>query len=276
MDNLEFDKFVINPILSNIRTELVNFERNEIDSNNTTTFDFIQEDKKNYYKYDTINNENYTVDTLEKYRIIRKNGLDPILQTKLNKDYAFAFPYMWDPYIGERSNKIDPYGSLYFDPCILGKHFYTNRLNKLWVNGMADSENGEQWAGYYDDGVGAGETFYIHSRHHHPEWYLFRLPIHDCYLVNGHDEQLITMGPKLNDKDISFIDEKLQDMKSRYAAMYNNYYPPSLVTIKKYYDIAINPGPHIENKNELSKNELMEAITRAQRKAVDKLKKMRG
>ena len=58
-------------------------------------------------------------------------------------------------------------------------------MRELWHNETDEGENGGFWQGYYGNAVGAGEKFLVPGRGIHPEWYLFRLPIIDCYLTNN-------------------------------------------------------------------------------------------
>ena len=64
---------------------------------------------------------------------------------------------------------MDQDGPLSFDPDILIKHFHTKRLDKLYIPPKNDKEG--YFDGCYDDGVGAGDTFFFQGRGHHPEWY---------------------------------------------------------------------------------------------------------
>lgn len=210
--------------------------------------------------------------TEEYYRILRMRKLDPITNHEVDESTGFIFEYEWDPYTGERLDK-DPYGPLYFDPDQLIKYFYTNRLSKLWVDPV-DDING-YFEGYYDDGVGAGEEFFIPGRGFHPEWYLFRLPIIDCYLTKDHNQQIITMGPKLTESEIIEIDRKAKMKGNSYKQMFSSE-RPSLIEIKKLYDQAISKNPYIENANSLNDNELQQAKSDINISAVEQLKKMKG
>lgn len=177
----------------------------------------------------------YDKRTMEYYRVLRKCRIDPITGEEVKLDNAFKFEHQWDPYTGERGEK-DPYGPLYFDPDYLIHYFYTNRLRNLWVSEEDDTSG--YYEGYFDVGVGAGDNFYISSRGHHPEWYLFRLPVTDIYLQKGHSEQIITMGPKLTDLEIENIDMLSKANENNYKKIFKKQ-RPSLVSIKYYYDISI-------------------------------------
>ena len=134
------------------------------------------------------------------YENYRRNKIDPILLVDLpmndmeEKD-LFKFEYKWDPYTGLRSKQKDPNGALYFDPNVLINYFYANRLNNLWIDEYFDGNDYIQ--GHYGDALGKFPNFEIKGRGPHPEWYLFRLPIIDCYLEDEHSLQMVTMGPIL-------------------------------------------------------------------------------
>lgn len=210
------------------------------------------------------------------YKTIRKTRIDPISNLEVDKKYAFKFKYRWDPYTGERLGE-DPYGAIYFDPVQLVKYFYTNRTRRLWV-APTDDGNG-YYEGYYDDGVGATDQFYVRGRGHHPEWYIFRLPLPDCYLTKDHNEQVPTMGPKLTDEEIIDIDNKVQAMKTRYKNFFGKN-PPSLPAMKKQYDKAIAQKPSLEDTDidttGLTEEQLMEQYGIQNREAVNRLVEMSG
>jgi len=195
---------------------------------------------------ENLNNDNknklqieYDEQTTEKYRVLRLRKMDPFSLTELDEKYAFKFPYKWDPYTGERLG-TDPDGPLYFDPDLLIKYYYTKRLDKLWSQ-PTDDDSG-YYQGYYDNGVGADDNFYVTGRGNHPEWYLFRLPIIDCYLTKTHNEQFITFGPKLTFEEIKEI-EKLAILRPNNYIEQFGYCRPSLIKLKKYYDIAVAKIP---------------------------------
>ena len=181
-------------------------------------------------------NSNIELDTKKKYLGLRKSKCDPIGMYQVDCKNAFIYPYKWDPYTGKILD-LDSDGPLYFDPDLLIKTFYTNRLNNLWVNPSEDL-NG-YYEGYYDDGLGIGESFTIPGRGTFNEWYLFRLPIVDCYLSENHNLQMITMGPKLSSKEIEKIDKLANIKPNNYKSIFGQY-RPSLMEIKKLYDIAIS------------------------------------
>lgn len=219
----------------------------------------------------------FTKRTTEYYRVMRTRRTDPIIEFEdIPDNIAFEFKHQWDPYTGERVG-LDPYGPLVFHPISLAKHFHTQRLRKLWIDGQ-DANDG-QWGGNYDDGVGAGDDMYIPSRGHFPELYLFRLPIQDLYLTKDHNDQIPIMGPKLTDEEVKDLNAKLQLVKHEYRR-YFRCDPPDLVLMKKYYDTAIAKQPSIglspSDLKKISKEELQLRYDTANREAVEALKKMRG
>lgn len=226
------------------------------------------EPKKQEIKYDR--------DTREKYRVLRLRKMDPIIFMEIPDEYAFKFKYRWDPYTGERQGE-DSNGPLYFDPDLLIKYFHTKRTNKLWV-APKDEHNGGFFHGYYDDGVGAGEDFHLIGRGSHPEWYLFRLPIIDCYLTEDHNKQFITFGPKLTDEEIAEI-ERLANLRiNNYRELFHCN-RPSLTKMKKLYDNAIAMRPSIEitdNLELLHPSQIQEFYNKANRDAVDQLLGIKG
>jgi hypothetical protein len=214
--------------------------------------------------------------TTETYRVLRLRKMDPITLQDLDEKTSFEFPYMWDPYTGERLGK-DPFGSLWFDPNSLIHFFYKNRLNNLWDN-ETDESNG-YYSGSWGDGLGCGDEMFIQSRGHFPERYLFRLPIIDCYLTNDHKESIITMGPKLTSDEIKQIEELAKLTGNSYKQMFGKN-RPSLQTIKKLYDVAIDPTPDISAIMDDDKNytvsELNELYYKTNMDAVNHLRQISG
>ncbi len=152
------------------------------------------------------------------------------------------------------------------------KHFHNKRLNKLWNNPI--DENGGFYQGYYDDGVGAGEEFFVKGRGYHPEWYLFRLPIIDCYLTKNHNKQIITFGPKLTDEEINEIDRLASLRPTSYGTLFGHH-RPSLSEMKRLYDIAISKTPRCDVDGMSSEEKIM-MYNKINRQAVDSLVSMRG
>lgn len=217
--------------------------------------------------------KNYTHQTLEFYKNLRIQKIDPISHVEVPENIAFKYPYIWDPYTGETLGE-DPYGPLYFNPNFLIKHFYTQRLRKLWVNDTDDKDG--YYQGYYDDGVGCGDDFHIVGRGYHPEWYLFRLPIIDLYHTTDHKQQIVTFGPKLTDSEISDIYHKAKQTKEYRTFFGQNL--PNLIEMKRLYDIAISKEPPINDVNiiDCDDNRLAELRIIKNREAVELLKQMKG
>ena len=181
-----------------------------------------------YNKFIKNKDSNKLIDSYTDYR---KNKIDPLLHLSLPVEdkYSikdlFEFKYKWNPYTGERLDIIEPNGPLYFDPDTLIHYFYVNRLNNLWI------KTNNNFNGYYGDALGNGPNFIINGRGDFRNWYLFRLPIPDCYLYSDHNLQSVTMGPILNDKEIKEIYIKAK----RYGNNYFNLYKkkrPNLLTLK--------------------------------------------
>jgi len=241
---------------------------------NTCDDDYIDFTDTPILQEHTLIQPKYDIATTEKYRVLRKIKYDPITYTELTPDIAFQFPYKWDPYTGERK-ELDIDGPLYFDPDILIKHFHTKRLDKLWKEPI--DEQGGYYSGYYDDAVGLGEDFNFTGRGgSHPEWYLFRLPIIDCYLTIDHNKQFITLGPKLTNNEIKQIDELANLRPDNYFKLFGCK-RPSLTLIKQLYDNAISQNPKMLDKYIINKNNTTQEINdNLNRKYVDALKKISG
>lgn len=233
-------------------------------------------------KKKTLYDKDYDDTTTKFYRTLRENKINAIMQdnTGFYPEKSFCFRNQWDPYTGTRESD-DPYGALYFHPDDLIRYFYTKRLNMLWTE-QVDDINGHYIQGYYGDAVGSGEDILIIGRGTYPESYLFRLPIFDCYLQTDSDMSLITMGPKLTNMELEEIDiiaEKVY--KNNYRDQYGKK-RPSLVLMKALYDQAISKEPDLEKVAEyqlsqtkhFSKEKLKELRDKANRLAVDALKKM--
>jgi hypothetical protein len=224
----------------------------------------------------------YNETTTKFYRTLRENKINAIMQdnTGFNPERAFCFKEQWDPYTGLRIG-LDPYGPLYFHPDDLIRYFYTKRLNMLWTD-QIDENNGHYVQGYYGDAVGSGEDILIVGRGTYPEAHLFRLPILDCYLQEDSDMSIITMGPKLTIDELQEIDDIAEKYyKNNYKDQYGKK-RPSLVLMRALYDQAISKTPNLNKipeynnliNKDISKEKLTEYKDRANRLAVDALKKL--
>jgi hypothetical protein len=204
----------------------------------------------NYIKNSSEEDKNDLI--IDKYITYRRNKVDPLsllelplLENKKEKD-LFKFEYKWNPYTGERLGK-DENGPLWFDPDTLIHYLYIYRLRGLWTAGHYEIDNQTDeniwYQGMYGDCVGTGPDFINLSRGgERPEKYLFRLPIPDNYLPENHFGQAITMGPVLNENEI----REIQKLAKRYGNNYEIRFKrkrPSLIQIKKWYDIAISKTP---------------------------------
>lgn len=201
--------------------------------------DNIKDDKHlSLYK---MNNKEIVYDsiTMETYRVLRKNKLDVFTREPINEEYAFKFEYQWDPYTGERLGK-DPYGALHFHPDSLIRYFDLKKLDGLWI-APKDEKTG-YFAGYYDYFLGSGENITIRGRGTYPELYLFRLPISDCYLTKEHSMSIVTMGPRLTNKELELIDSLANKyFKDNYQKLFGKK-RPNLKYMKKLYDQALKTG----------------------------------
>jgi hypothetical protein len=226
--------------MSNIVYDICDFKKLKNKSKSKT---------KNKYKY-KLNNKKIKYDkrTIEWYISLRKNNIDPLTHDYLDNNY-YEFKYEWDPYTGEIRNE-DPYGSLKFNPVHLAYYYDFNKLNNLWTHGN------QEYQGYYGDGLGAGENFYINSRGNHPEWYLFRIPIIDCYLTEDNNQSNITMGAKLTFNDIKKINDLLllEENVKLYKQTYNKN-PIDLVKLYKLYHQAISTDLTLQ-ENQKAVNEI--------------------
>jgi hypothetical protein len=193
--------------------------------------------KKDGHEYDDT--------TTEYYRVMRNRKINVIMQDDVDyyPEKSFKFADRWDPYTGERilgkdgQYIKDPYGPLYFHPDDLIYYYYIKRLDKLWCE--PKDEAGGYFQGWYDDGVGSGKDMFLTSRGSYKELYLFRLPVHDCYLPPNHDMSIITMGPELTIEEIQEI-ENIAEI--HYANNYKTKYGklrPSLKQIFYLYNQAI-------------------------------------
>lgn len=202
--------------------------------------------KKFLKSFNDLNKNKKIEEYIDNYLNHRKNCIDPLLQEKLplydnyTLDDLFKFEYKWNPYTGERTIK-DSNGPLYFDPDTLIYYFYINRLNNLW--NISDNN----FQGHYGDALGNGPNFYIEGRGDFRNWYLFRLPIPDGYLPKNHNNQIVTMGPILSNKEIKEIYNKAKRYNNKYYEIFKKP-RPNLIKLKKYYELAISKNPLNYNK----------------------------
>lgn len=183
----------------------------------------------------------YDVTTTLYYKAHRIQKTDPITLEELNDTNAFKFSDMWDPYTGTRTTP-DPWGPLYFNPVSLLNNIYCQKLKGLWIE--QSEENEGVYEGYYGENLGSGEDLEIIGRGIYPERHIFRLPVANCYLKPSHSLSLITMGPKLTNKEIREIDRLLVTHWS-HDKTYKKIYKKigSLYKLKCLYDVAICKNP---------------------------------
>lgn len=183
-----------------------------------------------------IENKIYDKTTSEIYRIKRLYKIDPLTDLEIPQELIFEFKHKWNPYNGKR-DKEDNIGPLCFNALDLYDYYYINRYKCLW----SPPQDGYQ--GLYGDMVGNGKNGNVKSRGSYPERYLFRLPIIDCYLPSTHNMSIITMGPELEENEITQID--LVVTKSHPKKSNSRF--TSLKKLKYYYDCALEVFPDPES-----------------------------
>jgi hypothetical protein len=224
------------------------------------TFDFVNfkdipEKGEKVKKFDKMTTETYVA----KRRLQRCALVDK----EIPHGCMFSFKYMWNPINGERCG-IDKVGPLYFNVIELYNHYYNNRYNGLWTPSSYDPVLKQSYEGYYGDLVGSGKDIKINSRGFHPDKYLFRLPIHDCYLYEDHNHSVVTMGPLLTNEEITEIDKIILNLPQQHKHYVKSY--STLSAMKAMYDNALDENPTVDkldtwvnnninsNKNQLVKD----------------------
>lgn len=251
-----------------------------VDFDNIPIKEIIEDPRNNEIYFKTCKME-FDETTTVFYKVMRERKLNVFTQEDdIEPDKCFQYKYMWDVFTGEVLG-LDPCGSLWFHPVELVNYFAEYCLNNLWHDQV--DENGGLYEGYYGDLVGSGNNMFIKGRGYYTELYLFRLPIVDCYMPKDCNLSLITMGAKLTDEDVIQIDSLLQKYYTKLYAKKYKKNPPSLVEMKKYYDIAISSTPSLESvgfskEEELKMSEDQLKIHRfsANIIAVNQLKKLVG
>lgn len=225
------------------------------------TFDFVNfksiiEEEIKPKKFDKVTTETYLVKRrLQKCALVDKD---------IHQSCKFSFKYMWNPINGERG-AIDKVGPLYFNVIELYNYYYDNRYKGLWTPSTYDPVTKQSYEGYYGDLVGSGKNIKINSRGFHPDKYLFRLPIQDCYLYEDHNHSVVTMGPLLTDDEIKEIDILILNLPSEYKHLVKSY--TTLSALKALYDNAIDESPQINmfntwvnNNNNINSNQLIKDV----------------
>lgn len=193
------------------------------------------------YKYGISNH--FTSSTFDMIEFRRKK-IDPVLNNgQVSEELSWSFPNMWNPHTGDIIDKEDPFGPITFNVVSIANYIWLNRLKKLWVPEGYHPHTGEYLSAHYEEGIGMGEKFNIISRGEHPEWYIFRLPVNDIYVLE-HMKMVPSMGPKLTKEDIIKINTILHTNagKNAYITEYNTL-PPNLIEIWEHYHIAISKNP---------------------------------
>ena len=230
MEDFSFDNFEeFNTNTQNDQNDIfVDFRGTEVDNK------FV---KKDYVK-------KYDDETTNKYKSMRKFRVDPIKREVIDKKIpTFKVKKMWDSLTGLFEDKDDPHGPLHFDPVELAKYFYLHILDHIWREEDEDNYEDVLEEGPLE-GLGTGENFLIKGRGEYPEYFVWRLPIKDCYVIEGTEKFIPLKGPKLSLSQI----EKLQKLiekcpKSHVHKTFINM--PNMVHMYKLYMEAINPDPDI-------------------------------
>ena len=234
----------------------------------------VQKKEKSKNEYEKIEPSiEYDYDTIETYKAMRIQKMCVLSYDILTKqDMTFSFDHVWDPYTGERKYK-DPYGPLCINPDCLIRHFWMHLLDHLWIRPV--DEAGGYYHGYYGEGVGLGKYFNIIGRGAHPEWYLFRLPIPDCYLAKDHNSCLISFGPNLTKDEVNDIYKKSKSGGMSYKKEFGSN-RPNLELMWDLYHKAIDDDPPVPGKDELSEDDIVAYKNKYNRDAIDELCKLKG
>lgn len=181
---------------------------------------------KKMNEYIKINNKFFYLEN-------RLNKICPLSFEKVNNGYEVE--NIWNSFSGNFTNIKDSFGALIFDPDFLVHYFYKNRLKYIYTHGDLNS------TGFLGDAIGKFPEFNIPGRGNHPEWYLFRLPINDCYIDNK-CVKYVTMGPKLTKKDVIDI-YNIAKVNRTYTSKFNNPLP-NIIDLYDIYHIIINKCPY--------------------------------
>ena len=194
----------------------------------------IKRDKKTYKKVLKIINS--YIDSNNKFFYIKKrlNKICPFSMETINN--GFIIEKIWNPFSGKFLDTKDPFGPLCCDPDFLIYYFYSNRLKYIYTHGDFNS------TGFLGDAIGKFPEFNIPGRGNHPEWYLFRLPINDCYIDNN-CVKYVTMGPVLSKEDISNI-YNLALINNTYYEKFNQEIP-NIIELYDIYHKVINKCPYV-------------------------------
>jgi len=192
----------------------------------------IKKNKKTYNRLLKLINE-YIKNDKYYYILNRINRICPLSFEKV--DRGFIVKNIWNSFIGKFNKIEDPFGSLVFDCDYLIYYFYSNRLKYIYTHGTINT------TGYLGDAIGKYPLFNIPGRGNHPEWYLFRLPINDCYIDNK-VIKYVTMGPELSRDDIINI-YNISINNNTYELKFNHKIP-NIIELYDLYHLVINKCPY--------------------------------
>ena len=192
----------------------------------------IKKNKKTYNKLVKLLDE-FIKTNSNFYINNRINNICPLSFEKLS--YGYIEHRMWNSITGEFLNNNDPFGPLIIDVNYLVNYFYINRLRHIYTFPTIDQ------TGVLGDAIGKYPNFYLPGRGSNPQWYLFRLPINDCY-IDKKNLKYITMGPKLSFHDIQIIYDLCKRLNT-YHFLFNKPIP-NIVEMYKIYHKIIEKCPY--------------------------------
>ena len=198
-------------------TKLYNPYTNRKIKKNKLTYKKIMKHMDEYIKY----NNNFYIEN-------RINNICPLSFEQLS--YGYIEKRMWNPITGQFSTTNDPFGALIIDVNYLVNHFYINRLRHIYTHGNINQ------SGSFGDAIGKYPDFYLPSRGTHTQWYLFSLPINDCY-IDKNLLKYITMGPKLSLEDIIDIYDLCIRLNT-YQTIFKRPIPNIVEMYKLYHKIV--------------------------------------
>ena len=258
----------LNKYNDNINQQINSIDMNISKSKNSKKLKIDTNISKNKIEIDNNNNDLEKTFIIDSYKKFRKKKIDPIMNTNIDYNLIFTYPYKWNNFTGEK-NGIDENGPLNFDSHYLIYFFYKNRLNNLW-NITDDNIDG-----YYGDAINNGSNFTINGRGNHPEWYLFRLPLIDCYIPKNFKYNYITMGPILNYDEIVEIYNKSLLTKNKFYKRFKINLP-NIIKIYELYHDAIREDSLLNffNNNDLSPQTIKSINSDFSKNAIEQLKNL--
>jgi hypothetical protein len=196
----------------------------------------IKKDKKTYKKILKLINLYIQNNNSTFYIKNRINNICPLSLEQIERGYKVDT--IWNPFTGIFTNLLDPFGPISFDTDYLIYFFYTNRLRHIYVHGSYNT------SGHLGDAIGQYPNFKIPGRGSHPEWYLFRLPLTDCY-TEKNNLKYVTMGPELTRNDIIEI-YNISLHNKTYEKKFNKKIPNIVKLFDIYYTVVNKCPYHIE------------------------------